>query len=75
MQELRQHAEDPAFQKRWQDVKRQAKAKSIALIERRTGIPLPNKEAMLDVQVKRIHEVGAGGWGWRLGLVGSEAAR
>jgi hypothetical protein len=39
-------------------VKQQAKTKSIALIERLTGVALPNKAAMLDVQVKRIHEVG-----------------
>ena len=58
LQALRQHAEDPAFQKRWQEVKQQAKTKSIALIERLTGVALPNKAAMLDVQVKRIHEVG-----------------
>lgn len=57
VQELREHVDDPAFQQRWQEVKRTAKAKSIALIERLTGVPLPNKDAMLDVQVKRIHEV------------------
>ena len=68
-QELRKHASDPAFQAKWQAVKQTAKLKSIALIERLTGIPLPNKEAMLDVQVKRIHEVsecrGGGGRGCR----------
>ncbi|KAL4434815.1 hypothetical protein ABPG77_005342 [Micractinium sp. CCAP 211/92] len=56
LKELREHVDDPAFQQRWQEVKRTAKAKSIALIERLTGVPLPNKDAMLDVQVKRIHE-------------------
>lgn len=55
-QELRAHVDDPAFQQSWQEVKRTAKAKSIDLIERLTGVPLPNKDAMLDVQVKRIHE-------------------
>lgn len=57
-QELRAKADNPAFQQRWQEVKQTAKAKSIALIERLTAVKLPNKEAMLDVQVKRIHEVG-----------------
>ena len=66
LQELRKHADDAAFQKRWQEVKQQAKSKSIALIERLTGVPLANKAAMLDVQVKRIHEVG----GWLGGRVG-----
>jgi glucan phosphorylase len=56
VQELREHADDPAFQKQWQDVKATAKAKSMALIERLTSVALP-KNAMLDVQVKRIHEV------------------
>lgn len=36
--------------------------KSIELIERLTGLQLP-KKAMLDVQVKRIHEVCRGGVG------------
>ncbi|KAL4856697.1 Glycogen phosphorylase 1 [Chlorella vulgaris] len=55
LKELREHADDPAFQKQWQDVKATAKAKSLALIERLTSVALP-KNAMLDVQVKRIHE-------------------
>jgi hypothetical protein len=43
-------------------VKRTAKAKSLALVERLAGVPLP-RDAMLDVQVKRIHEVReASGW-------------
>lgn len=40
-------------------MKRTAKAKSLALVERLAGVPLP-RDAMLDVQVKRIHEVGRG---------------
>ncbi|PRW61146.1 starch phosphorylase [Chlorella sorokiniana] len=55
LKELRSHADDAAFQQRWQEVKQQAKVKSIELIERLTGLQLP-KNAMLDVQVKRIHE-------------------
>ena len=46
--------------------------KSIELIERLTGLQLP-KQAMLDVQVKRIHEVrrgGVGKGGCRRGLLG-----
>ena len=42
-------------------VKSIAKEKAIALIERLTGVKLPNKAAMLDVQVKRIHEYKVGG--------------
>ncbi len=64
-QDLRAHADDPAFQQRWQEVKQQAKVKSIERIEQLTGLQLP-KQSMLDVQVKRIHEVRRwGGVGWR----------
>ncbi|KFM28540.1 Glycogen phosphorylase 1 [Auxenochlorella protothecoides] len=53
---LREHARDPALQKRWQEVKALAKDKALSTIERLSGVALPNREAMLDVQVKRIHE-------------------
>lgn len=53
---LRDHADSPELHQRWNQVKESNKAKAIALIERASGIALPNKTAMLDVQVKRIHE-------------------
>lgn len=52
---LAAYSEDPEFQAKWQGVKRQAKGRAIELIQRLTGVQLP-KNAMLDVQVKRIHE-------------------
>lgn len=56
LRELREHADDPELQRRWQEVKDANKARAIALIEKNAGVALPNKHAMLDVQVKRIHE-------------------
>jgi glycogen phosphorylase len=53
---LRAYADDPVFQAKWQAVKATNKAKAIKLVEERAGVSLPNKTAMLDVQVKRIHE-------------------
>ncbi len=53
---LKQYADDPGFQKKWQDVKAHNKAAALDLIEKFSGVPLPNKSALLDVQVKRIHE-------------------
>ena len=54
--ELRKHADDPAFQEKWIKVKAANKAAAIELIEHAAGVSLPNKNALLDVQVKRIHE-------------------
>jgi starch phosphorylase len=48
-------AEDAAFRDRWQAVKRANKADFADFIRHRTGIAL-DPDAMLDVQVKRIHE-------------------
>lgn len=53
---LREHADDPEFGAAWRSVKEANKAKAISLIERIAGVQLPNKAALLDVQVKRIHE-------------------
>ena len=50
-QELRSKADDPAFQARWQAVKDATKARAIDKIQALTGITLPNKNALLDVQV------------------------
>lgn len=53
---LREHADDPEFGAAWRSVKEANKAKAISLIEHIAGVQLPNKAALLDVQVKRIHE-------------------
>lgn len=53
---LREHASDPDFGEAWRTVKEANKAKAISLIEHIAGVQLPNKTALLDVQVKRIHE-------------------
>eukprot|EP00803_Ostreobium_quekettii_P001464 evm.model.scf_1283.3 EVM.evm.TU.scf_1283.3 scf_1283:33890-45391(+) len=52
---LRKYADDPELQKRWQEVKYAAKIKALDSIEKVTGVKAP-KNAMLDMQVKRIHE-------------------
>jgi len=54
--QLREYADDAAFQKEWQDVKAANKKAALELIEKVSGVSLPNKTALLDVQVKRIHE-------------------
>lgn len=53
---LKEKSDDPAFQKAWADIKAANKQHAIEFIEKRTGVSLPNKSALLDVQVKRIHE-------------------
>lgn len=55
MQGLKEKASDAQFQAKWQAMKMQAKKKAVKKIEELTGIPL-NPEALMDVQVKRIHE-------------------
>ena len=55
LQGLRQHADDPAFQQKWRDVKLAAKEKAAKKIEALTGVKV-NPNAMLDIQIKRIHE-------------------
>lgn len=56
LSQLREYAEDPDFQKKWQEVKASNKEAALELIEKVSGVSLPNKNAILDVQVKRIHE-------------------
>ena len=53
MQGLRAHADDPAFQARWAEVKGIAKAKAMARIQELTGEALP-AHAMLDIQVGKL---------------------
>ena len=54
-QELRNHADNKDFQTKWWEVKQQAKCKALEKISALTNIQL-NPEAVLDIQVKRIHE-------------------
>ena len=55
MQGLRQHAESAEFRKAWRESKLTAKTRAMAKMEKMTGVKL-QPEAMLDIQVKRIHE-------------------
>jgi len=48
-------ADDPAFQKKWADVKQQNKERLAKHVENVFGIKV-NTKAMFDVQIKRIHE-------------------
>ncbi len=48
-------AEDPDFRRRWREIKRENKERLIRKIERVTGVR-PSPDALMDVQVKRIHE-------------------
>eukprot|EP00894_Picocystis_sp_ML_P001991 jgi/Pico_ML_1/52508/g3204.t2 len=52
---LKEHAEDPELQKKWQEVKQHNKAKLADLVFKTTGIQV-STNAMFDIQVKRIHE-------------------
>ncbi len=48
-------AEDPAFRAEWRAVKRRNKERLVALIDQLSGLRV-SPDAMMDVQVKRIHE-------------------
>ena len=52
---LKPKAEDPAFRKKWRDIKLQRKEKLAKHIKESTGYDVP-VASMYDVQVKRIHE-------------------
>ena len=52
---LGEHADDPAFQAKWVDVKKKAKGKLATLLKEQTGDDV-NMDALFDVHVKRIHE-------------------
>lgn len=55
LETLKTFAEDPQFQLKWMEVKRQNKVRLAEYI-RETCRLIVNPEAMFDVQVKRIHE-------------------
>jgi starch phosphorylase len=52
---LARHADDPVFRGRWQAVKRENKKRLAHLVEVDCGVVF-NRDAIFDVQVKRIHE-------------------
>jgi starch phosphorylase len=52
---LRQHAEDPGFQKQFAAVKHANKQRLVKLIKERVNVTV-SPDAMFDVQIKRIHE-------------------
>jgi starch phosphorylase len=53
--ELEDHADDPAFQARWREVKDANKAELAALLQARTGRVFPT-DPMYDIMIKRLHE-------------------
>lgn len=55
LRNLESFADDPAFQRRWQQVKRANKADLTAYARERTGVAI-DPDSLFDVQVKRIHE-------------------
>ena len=55
LQGLREHAESAEFRQAWRECKLKAKTRAMAKMEKMTGVKL-RPEAMLDIQVKRIHE-------------------
>ncbi len=55
MRALEPLADDPAFQRKWREVKRENKARLARYVSAHTGIEL-DPSWMFDIQVKRIHE-------------------
>jgi len=53
--ELEPHADDPAFQQRWRQIKHQNKAELAALLRPQLGIDL-DPQSLFDIMVKRLHE-------------------
>ena len=52
---LENYADDPAFQERWREIKRERKTVLAATLEKRCGVSV-NPDSLFDVQAKRIHE-------------------
>jgi starch phosphorylase len=55
LERLAPFAEDPAFRKRWHDIKQDNKCRLAETVSRLCHVDFPT-EALFDVQVKRIHE-------------------
>jgi glycogen phosphorylase len=52
---LERYVDDAAFRARWRGIKRQNKVEFAAIMRERTGVVV-DPDALMDVQVKRIHE-------------------
>ena len=52
---LERHADEPAFQRQWQEIKRERKQALAATILERCGVSI-DPASLYDVQAKRIHE-------------------
>ncbi len=55
LRELEHHADDPAFQERWRQIKHERKLRLAATIAKRCGVTV-DPASLYDVQAKRIHE-------------------
>lgn len=55
LQKLDKFADDPAFQKRFMDIKRENKVRLAKIILDEVGVTV-NPDAIFDVQIKRLHE-------------------
>jgi starch phosphorylase len=55
LRRLEQWSNDPAFQEKWRQVKRENKTDLAGLIKERTGLAI-DPDSLFDIQVKRLHE-------------------
>jgi starch phosphorylase len=55
LRRLEPWSDDPEFQKKWRQIKRDNKADLAGLIKERTGITV-DPDSLFDIQVKRLHE-------------------
>ncbi len=55
LRQLEKYVEDRAFHDRWRSVKREAKERLAAHVQRKCGVDL-DPDSLFDVQVKRMHE-------------------
>jgi starch phosphorylase len=55
LRRLEQWSNDPAFQEKWRQVKRENKTDLAGLIKERTGLAV-DPDSLFDIQVKRLHE-------------------
>lgn len=53
---LNNYQNDEQFQQKWWAIKQNRKNKVFDYIEEKTGYKVANRDALLDIQIKRIHE-------------------